>query len=185
MGIIRENFKYKIVKNFLTKEEINFLSLYFEIKHRANSENFDFTSQNNVGDSMFYGDPVTDCFLLQKQKLMEKETGKKLLPTYSFWRLYTKFAILPKHIDRPSCEISVTVNVNNDGTPWPIYMDDKPINLEKGEAAVYLGREVLHYRKEFQGDHHLQFFLHYVDAHGKYKDYYMDKRTKWGIPHAD
>ena len=42
---------------------------------------------------------------------MEKETNKKLLPTYAFWRTYTKFAVLEKHTDRPSCEISVTVNI--------------------------------------------------------------------------
>ena len=45
---------------------------------------------------------------------MEKETNKKLFPTYSFWRMYTKYNYLAEHDDRPSCEISVTVNIDAD-----------------------------------------------------------------------
>ena len=37
---------------------------------------------------------------------MEKETGLKLLPTYSYARTYKKGDILKRHKDRPSCEIS-------------------------------------------------------------------------------
>ena len=93
MGIIGKDYKFKKIKNFLTKEEIDLLSGYCEIKHRLNKTNFD-NVQSNVFDTYFKNDMIMDSLMLQKQKIMEKETGKKLLPTYSFWRCYTKYADL-------------------------------------------------------------------------------------------
>jgi len=118
--------------------------------------------------------------MLKKKFLIEKESGKKLLPTYSFWRCYTKYADLKKHTDRPSCEISVTVNINGDGTSWPIFMEGTSLDLKKGDAALYLGCKVKHWREEFKGDYQFQTFLHYVDAEGKNTEHYMDKRKYWG-----
>ena len=179
MGTIGKDFKYKIIKNFLSKDEIDLLSCYCEIKHRTNLVNFDFTG-SNVADSCFYGDTLIESLMLKKKKKMEKESGKKLLPTYSFWRTYTKYTILEKHTDRPSCEISATVNINGDGTLWPIFMEGTPLNLEKGDAAIYLGCDLEHWREEFKGDYQFQAFLHYVDAEGINKEHYMDKRNYWG-----
>ena len=59
-------------------------------------------------------------------------------------------------------------------------MDGNPLDLERGDAAVYLGCEVEHWREEFEGDHQFQTFLHYVDAEGNNKEHYMDKRKFWG-----
>ena len=103
---------YKLVKNFLKKEEIDLLTHYTRLKHRTNFDSFDLR-QSDQGDSMFYGDPVTDALLITKKSLMEKETGLQLLPTYTFWRMYTYGADLKKHTDRPSCEYSVTVKISH------------------------------------------------------------------------
>jgi len=181
MGTIGKDFKYKIVKNFLSKDEINLLSFFCEMKHRTNLTSFDFSLNNNA-DTWYYGEPIFDSLMLKKQQLMENETGKKLLPTYAFWRCYTKYSKLKKHLDRPSCEISVTVNINGDGTAWPIFMEGTELNLQTGDAAIYLGCEIEHWREEFKGDYQFQTFLHYVDAEGKNKEHYMDKRKYWGCP---
>lgn len=180
MGIIGKDFKYKIVKNFLTNDEKEILGIYCEIKHRTNVDEFD-QKHNKNGDTRLYGDPIMESLMLKKRKLMEKETGIELLPTYSFWRCYTKFADLEHHTDRPPCEISVTVNISNDGTKWPIYIDKNPVYLEPGDAAIYLGCELEHWRDTFEGDYSMQVFLHYVNKNGKYKDYHMDKRLFWGL----
>ncbi len=183
MGIIGKDFKFKKIENFITKDEISLLSTYCRMIHTNNIYNFDLAEQNNsnTGDTFLYGDPIMDSLLLKKQSVVEKECGKKILPTYSFWRDYTKFADLKKHKDRGSCEISVTLKIGGDDIDWPIFMDGTPINLKKGDAAVYLGREVLHWRDEYQGDGQFQCFLHYVDADGKYKDYHVDKRSNFGM----
>ena len=68
------------------------------------------------------------------------------------------------------------------GEDWPIYMNGKPIILKPGDAAMYLGCEVEHWREEFMGDYQSQFFLHYVDKNGKNKEYALDSRPFIGAP---
>ena len=41
MGTIRKDFKYKLVKNFITKSEVKLFTHYCEIKHKTNADNFD------------------------------------------------------------------------------------------------------------------------------------------------
>jgi len=180
MGSLKKNFKYKVIKNFLTEEEIKLLTDYCRIRHRINFNSFDFI-QNDNGDTHYYGDPLMESLMVNKLDLMQKETGLRLIPTYAFWRMYTMFADLKKHKDRPACEISVTVMINSDGTKWPIYMDGKEIELERGDAAIYLGCEVEHWREEFKGDWHAQTFLHYVDAEGPFIEWAKDKRFLYGM----
>ena len=175
-----KNFKYKLIKNFLSQEEIKIILDYCRIKHRLNFESFDFV-QNDNGDSYFYADPLMESLMINKLKIVEKETGLELLPTYAFWRMYTMNADLKKHTDRPSCEISITVMIGSDGTKWPIYMNGTEINMVPGDGVVYLGCEVEHWREEFAGDWHAQTFLHYVDANGPFKEFKKDKRLTFGI----
>jgi|TARA_R100000005_G_scaffold95966_2_gene79811 hypothetical protein len=180
MGVIGKNFKYKLIKNFITKEEISLLGHYCEIKHITNTQNFD-EIQSNVCDTFFYGDPVMDSLMIKYKNKISKITGKEVLPTYAFWRMYTKGATLKKHKDRPSCEISVTVCLSNDKTKWPIYMEGKPMILKPGDGVIYLGCELEHWREAFEGDYQAQAFLHYVDKNGPHKDHFMDKRLFWGL----
>ena len=60
MGTIKD-FKYKKIKNFLSKDEIILLDNYCRIKHRVNFENFDM-HQNPNGDT--YYDLTTDYTLI-------------------------------------------------------------------------------------------------------------------------
>jgi hypothetical protein len=170
--------KHKLIKNFLTKEEINILTDYCRIIHRQNKTNFD--NQNSNGDSSFYGDPLMESLMLNKRQLVEKHIKLKLLPTYSYFRVYTYQSDLPKHKDRPSCEISVTVHINSDGTPWEIYVGDKKYITKPGDAVLYKGCEIDHWREPFKGDWHAQTFLHYVNLNGPNKNFYMDQRRMWG-----
>ena len=171
---------YKVIKNFLCREEMELLTHYTRLKHRANFDSFDL-KQNDQGDTMFYGDPVTDSLLITKKDLMEKETGLTLLPTYTFWRMYTYGADLKKHSDRPSCEYSVTVQINSCGVKWPIFMEGKELELENGDAVIYKGCDLEHWREEFKGDWHSQVFIHYVNKNGPHKEWFKDKRVMLGI----
>ena len=174
-----KDFKYKLIKNFLSREEIKLLKDYCRIKHRLNGDSFDFI-QNNNGDTFYYGDALMESLMVNKLELMQKETGLELLPTYAFWRMYTFNADLKKHKDRDSCEISVTIMLGSDGTPWPIYIGGTEINMEAGDAAIYLGCEIEHWREEFKGDWHAQTFLHYVDKNGTKAEWAKDKRLLYG-----
>ena len=177
MGKIRKDFKYKKIKNFFNKDELKILQTYCDIKLRVSTSNF-FTTDWKQG---FYGDLIMEAILLNKKDFLSKECGLELLPTYSFWRLYTKFQKLPKHKDRPSCEISVTACIKNDKTKWPIFLDGESVELDPGDACIYLGCESLHWREEFTGDNNIQAFFHFVDKDGPYSKFYMDERIFWGV----
>jgi len=172
--------RFKIIKNFLSKEEVSLFKIWSDIMHRKNLDNFDQDRNQPNKDTRFYGTAATDALLIKNISCVSENTGFKLLPSYSYGRVYTKFAHLKKHVDRPSCEISVTIQIGSDGTPWPIFMGEEKVLLKEGDAVLYKGTEVTHWREEFQGDWHSQIFLHYVKADGKYKEYYIDKRKLFG-----
>jgi len=167
-------FKYKKVKNFFNKNEINILKKYCVKKHMDNDKNFDYRQGGNA-DTFFYKDPLIEVFLENKKNILEKELKIKLFSSYSFWRCYTYGAVLEEHVDRPSCEFSVTAFIDSDRKDWPIYMGNIPVNLEIGDAVIYKGTDVKHSRKKFYGDYHIQTFLHYVNQNGPYKDYKGDQ----------
>jgi len=179
MGNIKE-FKYKIIKNFLTENEQSLLKEYCLIQHKCNTHSFDMVYNPN-GDTAFENDILMESLMKLKIPLMEKETGLKLFPTYSFWRMYTMFADLRKHTDRASCEISVSVKIGSDGTPWPIFIENNSIELEDGDAVIYLGCELNHWREEFKGDWNAQVFMHYVDQNGPFKNLKFDTKPMLGL----
>jgi len=180
MGTIGKNFKYKVINNFLNEDERILLENKCKIDHSLNTTNFDMSKITGNMDTSYYSDYVMEALLKSKLSLIEKETNKNLSPTYSYWRMYTKYSELLKHVDRSSCEISVIVNIGSDGTSWPIYIKGNPVNLKPGEAVIYLGCELFHWRKSFKGDWCAQVFLHYVDKNGKNKEWAYDKRRVLG-----
>jgi len=182
---------YFKVDNFIEKEYLKIISDYCKIKFRNQKTFFgsrwDPTrpGQGAFTNHMvnFYADPLTEALLLKQHQKMEEVTGLKLFPTYSFWRMYVQGSTLERHSDRPSCEISATITIDkSDDTDWPIYMDGTPIYTNKGDAAIYKGCEVDHWREPLRTDWNLQVFLHYVDANGKNTQYALDERHRIGVP---
>lgn len=168
-----------LIKNFLNEEELRLLTTYFKIRHRSNFNSFD-TTQNNE-DSGFYGDYFMETILIHKKSLVEKALKEELLPTYSYTRIYTHNALLPKHTDRPSCEVSVTVPISLSGVKWPIKVNNKEYFLKKGEGLIYAGIDWPHERDYFKGDYQVQSFLHYVRKNGPYHNYVLDRRLTLGM----
>ena len=180
----------KIIKNFLSKEELKLIDSYLSLRHKFN-ENIELFPQTNDASLNLtglgwtgvsgYGDPLCDSLLLCKKELMEKETGSSLLPTYAYCRMYTYGSYLKKHKDRPSCEISVTLHLGGD-KKWPIFVEGKSFLLKPGDAIIYRGCEQEQWREKFYGDWYSQLFIHYVNANGTNKEWYRDKRKEWGTP---
>jgi hypothetical protein len=172
----------KIINNFLTKEQVELIKYYTIFYHRNNDEHNSWDiGQVKQGETSTYGDTLADSILKSKVNLLNKETGVKCLPTYAYWRMYTKGGELVKHYDRPSCQISVSVHIASDGTEWPMYVEDKPYYLKPGDAVLYYGFDQLHWREKFTGDWYSQVFLHYVDAHGPFNMYHLDGRPYFGV----
>jgi len=168
MALIRKDFRYKLIKNFLTEEELNLLRLYafHRLKDLSSAAilNFDVSVAPYCLD--YRRDDLMQVILESKLTLMEKETGLKLYPTYAYWRWYPYGAVLKGHRDRPSCEISVTVNIYKTKN-WPMVINNKKIEIEPGQGLIYLGVEDKHSRPgSYKGEALAQLFLHYVDKNG-------------------
>ena len=135
-----------------------------------------------------YADPLMETILYNSKESVEEITGMALDPTYAYARVYFKNDEMPKHTDRHSCEISLTVNVATVGKKWPIWIhvsgqEPIAIALEPGDAIVYKGCEVSHWReKAVDMDITAQFMLHYVDKNGPYAKYKYDARPGLGMP---
>ncbi|HET7922259.1 MAG TPA: SEC-C metal-binding domain-containing protein [Gammaproteobacteria bacterium] len=132
-----------------------------------------------------YADAFTETLLAQLKPVVEQVTGLKLLPCYSYLRIYGRGAVLEKHLDRPSCEISTSLTLGfNAPDIWPLCVnadgEDKILKLAPGDMLVYRGADVPHWRTPFEGEFWVQTFLHYVDANGEYADFKFDGRERIG-----
>ncbi len=98
--------------------------------------------------------------------------GEELLPTYAYARLYSNGDELEKHVDRSACEISVTIQLGRSHHyAWPIYMGGYRYDLAEGDAVIYKGCDITHWRNKCEGPdgyYSGQVFLHYVRKNGPY-----------------
>ena len=206
--------KYQVIKKAVNYELANFIFNYFLLKRDAvkfmyeNNITYDngmfgtWTDQQVPNTYSHYADQVMETLLVKMLPVMKEQTGLDLVPTYSYARLYKNGDILKRHKDRPSCEISTTLNLGGD--PWPIFIDGtgadsvideykqihKPnapegtkVLLEVGDMLVYSGCELEHWREPFQGQVCGQVFLHYNHRNGPFAEKNLfDKRPLLGIP---
>ena len=206
--------KYQVIKKAVNYELANFIFNYFLLKRDAvkfmyeNNITYDngmfgtWTDQQVPNTYSHYADQVMETLLVKMLPVMKEHTGLDLVPTYSYARLYKNGDILRRHKDRPSCEISTTLNLGGD--PWPIFIDGTGANsvideekqihkpnapegtkvlLEVGDMLVYSGCELEHWREPFQGQVCGQVFLHYNHRNGPFAEKNLfDKRPLLGIP---
>ena len=194
--------KYIVIKKAVSKELIEFCYNYFIMKRKVAKQMFEsryispFTTEFGIWNDeqvpntySHYADIVMETLLEKLLPLMEKNTGLKLNPNYSYARIYKKGDILKRHKDRFSCEISTTLNLGGD--PWPIYLEPSgkeglkgiKVDLKPGDMLVYKGNELEHWREEFKGENCAQVFLHYnnIKTKGSAENIY-DKRIHLGLP---
>jgi len=120
--------------------------------------------------------------LVEKVPEVSELLGEKVLPTYTYARVYKVGSELLRHRDRPACEISLSINLSKD-TDWPLYFqrpDSSEICLElqPGDAVMYLGCQADHWREKFTGAEYTQLFTHYVRSNGPKAWAYFDKRQQ-------
>ena len=180
---------YEYIRNFLDEPTRELMSIYYENKIRRG----DWKPAVLISDLAYssydmHGDSLTEAVLLKKLPLVSRICGKELYPTYSYVRIYQEGNVMERHVDRPSCEISLTVNIFTKENRSIFYVEDlnsnvKEFDIEPGDALMYLGCELHHWRKPIEKDQFLvQFMLHYVDKNGKNKDHKYDKRLNLGYP---
>lgn len=197
----KEN-KYAVVKKAISKELSNFCYTYFCNKRKVaqfiQEEKFISPFDNTWGvwndrqvpnTYCHYADLVMETLLERVLPQMMQITELTLVPTYSYARIYKYGDTLNRHKDRPSCEISCTLNLGGD--EWPIYLDPtggygnkgKKINLRPGDMLAYSGCDLEHWRETFEGKDCCQVFLHYNSTSGGLEEPNIyDTRPFLGLP---
>ena len=196
--------KYTVIRQAISKDLATFVANYFMMQKQVydTCRNARYISpfENIIGhyegkDEQIpetysqYSNIAMETLMLKCQPEMEKVTGLKLYPAYTYARIYKKGDELKRHKDRFSCEISTTMNLAGDD--WPIYLEPSgetgkkgiKVDLKQGDMLVYSGCELEHWRNKFRGKECVQVFLHYnnrktVGA----KDNMFDKRPHLGLP---
>ena len=208
--------KYAVIKQAISKDLATFIYNYFLMKKQVYDTciksryispyeiilgYYEGANEQIPNTYSCYSDIAMETLLLKCQQVMEKTTGLKLQPAYTYARIYKKNDVLKRHKDRFSCEISTTMNLGGDD--WPIYLspdenvgapDGKNIkaaskakgikvDLKPGAMVVYSGCELEHWREKFKGKECVQVFLHYNNCKTPgAKDNMFDKRPHLGLP---
>ena len=216
-----KNKKYTVILQAISKDLAAFVANYFLMKKQVldtcKAARYFSPFENILGSYddeqipntySHYADIAMETLMLKCQPGMEKATGLKLYPAYTYARIYKKGDELKRHKDRFSCEISTTMNLAGDD--WPIYLNPNPkagnvygpkkgiyqvqnyaptkdkgvkIDLKPGDMLVYSGCELEHWREKFKGKECVQVFLHYNNRKtpGAKKNMF-DKRPHLGLP---
>ena len=210
--------KYTVIKQAISKDLAIFVANYFLMQKQVYdtcraSRYFSpfetilgtYTDEQVPNTYSHYGNIAMETLMLKCQPEMEKVTGLKLYPAYTYARIYKKGDILKRHKDRFSCEISTTMNLGGDD--WPIYLSPNEnvgrpehmggkkgitsasnakgikVDLKPGDMLVYSGCELEHWRNKFKGKECVQVFLHYNNKKTPgSKENMFDKRPHLGLP---
>lgn len=150
---------------------------------------------------IYSGDyPLMDSFLWGLTTTITEVAGRRLVPTYCYFRLYREGDICRVHSDRPSCEHSVSLTLDySDGVVWPLEVatqrsgrHEKPITdsfgsephkslaMQIGDAVLYKGTMHRHGRvSPNPNGWSAHLFLHWVEPDGPNGAYAFDGA---GIP---
>jgi len=208
--------KYTVIKKAISKDLAIYLYNYFLMKKQVYDTCIQYRylspfetingfyegKDDQIPDTFaIYSDAAMDTLMLKCQPIMEKTTGLKLQPSYTYARIYKKGDVLKRHKDRFSCEISTTLNLGGDD--WPIYLSPNEnvgipdwkkitssskakgvkINLNPGDMLVYRGMELEHWREKFKGKNCGQVFLHYNNLKTPGSRFNIfDKKKHLGLP---
>lgn len=133
------------------------------------------------GSTGFYKEVLFEKLLEHLLPKIEQYTGLALFKTYSYARRYRIGNELKPHRDREACEITVTLALGYEGEIWPIWVENKEkvscsFLLNPGDALIFRGRELVHWREKNRFGACSQVFLHYVERNGLYADHRDDRR---------
>ena len=183
--------KYQVVKKVISKDfgKLATQSLIFsEADYLYKNKMVPNSDAQVPRMQMFYGHPVTESLMVLLLPKIEKIVGEKITPTYSYARIYRDGSVLEEHIDRPSCEVSVSIQLaavgvkNKNG--WGITMGEETLYLSDCDGVVYNGIKIPHKRDELfcePNGFQVQVFCHYVKANGRFSRFAYDKRIGPGI----
>ena len=167
--------KYRYVSNFMSKDEIEYLS-YIAVKTLLDNKHVRFGDNTVKNAYQISNTPTLDYLLFSKLKeVRDIFCNPGIIPYYAYCRYYLKDTELTRHKDNAALRYTVTVNLFQTH-PYQIMITDPDTgrNLAftqlPGDALAIEGTEVTHWRDPYEGCLYVQVFLHYMDADSPYAD---------------
>lgn len=174
---------YVVLRNLLSRRFLD-VSLRYYLSYLKVPDYYSVSESTRALNR--YADALGEAFIPEIQPVIERHIGRKLIPTYSFARIYTTESRLSKHVDRGACEISATMTVGykNANGLWPIFLEyageDIPVELDVGDALIYRGMDLPHSRKPLESGFWCQLFFHFVETDGALTEHRFDGRDRLG-----
>lgn len=174
-----EKFGALLIKDVVNKELCSFFThALLRSKFYKNEVTEDYQVKGSLG--LLEHEILFETMHERVWPAIENVLEEELLPTYSYARAYTNGNILEKHKDRPSCEISVTVQLaRTHHYAWPIYMGGQRFDLAEGDGVIYKGCDIEHWREKCDAPSNYvsgQVFFHFIRKNGPYTEWAYDKR---------
>ena len=172
--VILKDFLNIGVRKYLNGRTFRYLESPYHNGYKKGSGNGEHSRSWNT-----YAHETWEAVLEMVCPSVQQIVGTSLIPTYSYQRMYMNGSAMAHHSDRPACQISLTINLGQSHS-WPIYCTSlktkKYVEVvqEPGDALLYLGCNIGHYRPEYKGDWYNQLFLHYVIQDEINAPYYWD-----------
>ena len=205
--LFKDNY-YVDCKSVIPKDLCNLVSKYCLMREENKLDAPEDADGQVPFSHSVYGDTLMETLEFFLLPHMESNTGLRLAPTYSYYRVYRPGMELERHKDRESCEISTSVcfgiqynDVDKD-YHWSMYVDKDSTHTPKsgnfisagnlgisvqqspGDILIYRGVDIEHWRDPFVAginSYHVQGFFHYIDKDGPfYPEWVYDKRPRLG-----
>lgn len=130
-----------------------------------------------------YNEPKFKELFYEVKNKVEYIIQDKVYPSYYFDRFYFNGSKMDRHVDRGACEISVSLNISHNlDYDWGLWFDNGEAFecfTKPGDAVIYRGVEVPHWRNKMVGkkdSYFHQIFLHYVRRDGEYLEFAFDPK---------
>lgn len=170
---------YLVAERLIDTRLATALYLMFHLRrHRGETKQDDQVR----GAGSFWGDSTLDALLIALLPDVERVAGERLVPTYCYGRLYERGDVLRPHRDRAAAEVVANIHLGYRGGPPPPLVFGSAgaataVELRPGDAVVFLGTELEHWREPYQGEDFGQLLLNYVRAGGPHRACEWDGRA--------
>jgi hypothetical protein len=122
---------------------------------------------------VLHDESVTSFLHRQLPPFVSALVGCQVRPSYCYLAEYMPGAVLKRHVDRPQCEFTISLLVDFSPRPegrcsWPLWLSPTGkerigIRLAIGDAVIYKGREISHWRHALAaGKRSISIFFHFV-----------------------
>lgn len=175
----------KFIKNAIPLEVVKIMDIEFTMMKdclKAMGSTEGFKEDVTVPDSFAWYSPI--CFETlgtYLKPLIEKEVEAELYQTYSYARIYMNGSELLRHTDRKSSQVTASCCIRKEeNIYWPLCFETKDgikeFDMDLGDIVISSGTKIPHWRSIYPGNEHMQAFVQYVYADGKYQNLKYDTR---------